>query len=163
VAENWFLKIDGIDGESTDSAHKGEIDVLAWSWGIAAAPGTGAGSGSGKGAGKATFSDFQFVTRISKASPRLFLSAASGEHHKWAALAGVRASGKSKGGEFLKYKLSDVQVTSVNQNDTDGSAPSEQFSLSYAKIEVTYRPQSPKGKLEPPIMAGWDVRTNKKI
>jgi type VI secretion system secreted protein Hcp len=162
VAESWFLKIDGIDGESADDAHKGEIDVLSWSWGVAATPG-GPGSGSGKGGGKATFSDFQFVARISKASPRLFLSAASGEHHKWAALAGVRTSGKSKGGEFLKYKLSEVQVTSVNQNASEGSPPTEQFSLSYAKLELSYRARDPKGKLEPPISAGWDVRTNKKI
>jgi type VI secretion system secreted protein Hcp len=27
-----FLKVDGINGESTDSRHRGEIDVLSWSW-----------------------------------------------------------------------------------------------------------------------------------
>lgn len=30
---DYFLKIDGIDGESTDNKHKNEIDVLSWSWG----------------------------------------------------------------------------------------------------------------------------------
>ena len=28
-----YLKIDGIDGESSDRAHKSEIDILSWSWG----------------------------------------------------------------------------------------------------------------------------------
>jgi len=29
-----FLKIGDIKGESTDQKHKGEIDVLSWSWGL---------------------------------------------------------------------------------------------------------------------------------
>jgi type VI secretion system secreted protein Hcp len=33
AAFDYFLKIDGIPGESTDSKHKDEIDVLSWSWG----------------------------------------------------------------------------------------------------------------------------------
>ena len=91
MAERWFLKIDGVPGESTDVAHKDEIDVLAWSWGLAqAGPGPGGGSGGGGGAGKAEFEDFHFVARISQASPRLFLAAAAGTHIKSAALTGVR-------------------------------------------------------------------------
>jgi type VI secretion system secreted protein Hcp len=34
MAVDFFLKLDGIPGESKDKAHKGEIDVLAWSWGM---------------------------------------------------------------------------------------------------------------------------------
>ena len=33
AAFDYFLKLDGIPGESTDAKHKGEIDVLSWSWG----------------------------------------------------------------------------------------------------------------------------------
>ena len=32
-ASDMFLKIANITGESQDAKHKGEIDVLAWSWG----------------------------------------------------------------------------------------------------------------------------------
>ena len=34
AAVDMFLKIGDIKGESTDDKHKGEIDVLAWSWGL---------------------------------------------------------------------------------------------------------------------------------
>jgi type VI secretion system secreted protein Hcp len=161
MAENWFLKIDGIDGESTDVAHKGEIDVISWSWGVAQAP--SGGGGGGGGVGKPAFQDFHFVARISKASPKLFLASATGTHQKWAALTGVRGSGKSKGGEFLKYKLTDVMVTNVQHGDSDGSVPVEQFSLNYSKFEISYSPASAKGKLGPPIQAGYDLKSNKKI
>ncbi len=162
VAEHWFLKIDGVDGESTDAVHKNEIDVLSWSWGVSQT-GVSAPGGGGSGAGRAQFQDFHFVAKLSKASPKLFLAAASGSHFKWAALAGVRATGGGKGAEYLKYKLTDVLVTSVNHSASDPEPPVEQFSLSYSKFEIAYSPMSAKGTLLPPVTAGWDVKANKKI
>ena len=161
MAEHWFLKVDGIPGESTDVAHKDEIDVLAWSWGLSQA-GPAGGSGGGGGAGKAEFEDFHFVTRISQASPKLFLAAAAGTHIKWAALTGVRGSAK-KGAEYLKYKLSDVLVTSVNHDASEPEAPTEQFSLGYSKFEISYKPTTAKGTLGSSIDAGWDLKSNKKV
>src|SRR5262245_44836400 len=110
VAQDWFLKIDGIDGESQDSAHKGEIEVLSWSWGVVHEGAPGPGGGGGGASGKPSFQDFHFVAHISKASPKLFLSCATGVHHKDALLTGRRAGAKAS--EFLKYKLADVQVSS---------------------------------------------------
>jgi len=31
---DYFLKLDGIEGESQDYKHKGEIDVESFSWGV---------------------------------------------------------------------------------------------------------------------------------
>jgi type VI secretion system secreted protein Hcp len=159
MADQWFLKIDGVDGESTDAKHKGEIDILSWAWGLTQ-PSSGGGGG---GAGKANFQDFSFAARISKASPRLFLAAAMGEHFKSAMLTGVRTTGKGKGNPFLTYKLSDVTVTSDQHSDSEGSAPTEQFALGYAKLEVTYTPTTAAGTVGPPIVAGFDLRQSKKV
>lgn len=163
VSERWFLKVDGITGESTDAAHKGEIDVDAWSWGVA----NSAGGGSGGGAGRAQFDDFQFVSRISSASPPLLSACATGTHIKQATLSGVRGAGagagKAKSGAFLKYQLSDVTVASVQQADTETTVPTEQFSLRYAKVEVTYTPTTSSGKMGVPVTFGYDVKANKKI
>jgi type VI secretion system secreted protein Hcp len=162
VAERWFLKLAGITGESTHAAHKGEIDVESWSWGVSnTSSSSGGGGGGGGGAGKASFQDFHFVSRISKASPALFTSCASGSHIKEALLSGVRGAGK--GTDYLKYKLRDVVVTSLMQSDNDADPPVEQFSLSFAKVEWSYTPQSQSGKLEPPVTAGWDLKANKKL
>jgi type VI secretion system secreted protein Hcp len=161
VAENWFLKVDGIEGESADVSHKGEIDVLSWSWGVAnvgSGPGGPSGpGGGGGGAGRASFQDFTFVARISKASPQLFLSCATGTHHKAASLSGSRATGKAQD-DFLKYKLSDVQVTSVQHGAGDADPPTEQFSLSYSRFEISFTPET-----GPPVTAGYDLKLNKKI
>jgi type VI secretion system secreted protein Hcp len=163
MADRWFLKIDGVEGESTDIAHKGEIDVLAWSWGASREDSGGGGTGGGGGSGRAAFADFHFVAKISKATPQLFQAAATGSHVKWAALAGVRASGKSKGAEYLKYKLSDVIVTSVEHEASDADVPIEQFSLAYSKFEISYNRPSASGKLGTATTAGWDLKANKKV
>ncbi len=143
--------------------HKGEIDVQSWSWGVIQTGSSSGGGGGGGGAGRATFQDFHFVSRISKASPALFLACATGQHHKAATLTGERAGG-AKGGTFLQYKLNDVLVSSVQQSDAaGGDPPVEQFSLNYSKIELSFFPQDAKGKVGPPITAGFDVKAHKKV
>ena len=42
---DFFLKIEGIEGESEDRAHKGEIEILSWSWGVTNAGTSGGGGG----------------------------------------------------------------------------------------------------------------------
>ena len=34
MAFDAFLKLDGVKGESFDNTHKGEIDILSFSWGV---------------------------------------------------------------------------------------------------------------------------------
>lgn len=159
VADSWFLKIDGIEGESTDERHRGEIDVLEWSWGVAqpnARPGSGAASG------RPTFQDFEFVARISKASPTLFASCATGAHHRSAVLSGVHPGAQSQP-EFLRYELTDVLVTAVHHDDDQAAVPTERFSLSYRRIQMTYRLPSPTGGPSAPIQAGFDLAQHTQI
>jgi type VI secretion system secreted protein Hcp len=103
------------------------------------------------------------VSKISKASPALFVSSAAGTHIKQARLSGVRGAGKHKGVDFYKVDLSDVLVSSYQQGDSADAVPTEQFSLNFAKIEVSYAPQGSGGKLESPVKAGWDLKANKKV
>jgi type VI secretion system secreted protein Hcp len=159
MAVDYFLKLDGIEGESADKAHPKEIELLSFSWGISHA-GAGRPSGGGGGAGKATFQDFIFVARVNKASPKLFLTCASGQHVK-SALLTCRLSGAGQV-EFLKIKLSDALVTSYQVGGSAPEEPLDQVSLSFARIDVEYTPSSKSGKAEPAVKAGWDLKTNKK-
>lgn len=93
AAVDYFLKLDGIKGESQDSKHKDEIDVESWSWGETQS-GTHAGGGGG-GAGKVSMQDFHFVMKVNKSSPKLLQACASGEHIKEALLT-CRKAGKEQ-------------------------------------------------------------------
>lgn len=158
---DYFIKIDGVQGESTDSKHKGEIELESFSWGETNSAGGGAGSGGG--AGKVSMQDLHFVMKLNKASPNLLLACAQGQHLKNAVITG-RKAGKGQQ-EFLVYKFTDVLIssyqTSASAQDPEG--PFDQVSFNFAKIEVEYRPQKPDGSLDAPIKAGWDVKKNKKV
>ena len=73
---DYFLKIDGIEGESQDTKHKGEIDLVSWEW-SEEQQGTSSHSGlSGSGAGKVKMADFSFKMTVNKAMPKLMLACA---------------------------------------------------------------------------------------
>ena len=151
-----FVKIGDIKGESKDAKHKGEIDVLSWSWGISqtgSAPG-----GGGGGAGKATFNDLNFMHRVDKASPVLMKACATGEHVKEATLAS-RKAGKGQQ-EYLIIKMSDILVTSVQVSASDEN-PTESVSMQFAKIDLEYKPQKPGGGVEPGVRFAYDIKANK--
>ena len=64
---DYFLKIDGVPGESQDHKHKDEIQVLSFSFGESQA-GTMAFGGGG-GAGKVQMSDFGFAMAMHPHEP----------------------------------------------------------------------------------------------
>ena len=162
MAIDYFLRIDGISGESLDAKHKGEIEVESWSWGEANPVPPGGGSGSGGGAGKVQMQDFNFTARVSKASPTLMLACASGKHLKSAVLT-ARKAGKSQQ-EFLTFSLSDVLVSAYQIGGAGGEVvPGDSVSLNFAKIQVEYKQQNPDGSLGASIKAGWDVKQNKQF
>jgi type VI secretion system secreted protein Hcp len=161
AAVDYYLKLDGIDGESQDSKHKGEIDVESWSWGESQA-GTHSGGGGG-GAGKVQMQDFHFVMKICKASPKLMLACATGQHIKKAVLTCRKAGGKQE--DFLKVTMSDLLVSSYQTGGSGHSdiVPTDQISLNYSKIEIEYKEQKPDGSLGGTVKAGYDIKQNKQV
>jgi type VI secretion system secreted protein Hcp len=154
-----FLKIDEVEGESQDAKHKNEIDVLSYSWGVTQAGGR---AGGGGGAGKATFQDFHFVTRLTKASPKLFLACASGQHFKKAVLTVRKAGGEQQ--DYYTIVLSDPLVTEFNEGGEasgEESGPLNQVSLNFAKIELAYKEQKADGSQGGSTVASWDLKGGK--
>jgi len=159
---DYFLKIDGIPGESRDAKHKSEIDLMAFSWGATNQGGHGGGGGGG-GSGKVSMQDFQFTTRVNKASPLLFLSCATGKHLKQAILT-ARKAGKGQQ-EFLVFKFTDVLISSyqVGGSEAEADAPTDQISFNFAQVQYEYREQKADGSAGTPIKTGWDVKKNKEL
>jgi type VI secretion system secreted protein Hcp len=155
---DYFLKIEGIEGESTDGNHKNEIDILSWSWGE-----TNSGShsfGGGGGAGKVSMNDFNITMNVNKATPKLLLACANGEHIKGALLT-CRKAGKEQQ-EYLKIKFSDLLVSSYQTGGSKGDViPIDQISLNFSKIEYEYYPQKEDGTLGSKVPVHWDLKTNK--
>ena len=158
---DYFLKIDGIDGESQDAKHKNEIEIMSWSWGANQSGSFAAGGGGG--AGKVSMQDFAFQKLIDKASPKLMLSCAGGDHIKQAILT-CRKAGKDQQ-EYLVVKFSDILVSSY-QTGGHGEGdvrPLDSIALNFAKIEFDYKEQKADGSLGGSVKTGWDLKANKKV
>ena len=171
---DYFLKIDGIQGESQDDKHKNEIEVHSFSWG-SANQGTFS-MGGGGGAGKTTLKDLVVLKHVDKASPKVLEACTTGKHIPSMILACRKAGGTQQ--EYLKITLSGM-VTGRRQHEpvrTQSGAvataatgalavpiPMERLSLNFGKIEYEYREQDSKGNLAGPVKTGWNVKQNKQV
>jgi len=169
---DYFLKLDGVPGESQDKTHKDEIAVLHWSIG-AAQPSVASSGGTGGGAGKVKFQDFHITKLVDKASPKLMVACASGQHFT-NLLFTARRAGRTQA-DYWTMKLQNVLVSSYETNSGfDGSSggavasghkygmPVESVSFNFGKIDITYNTQNPDGTKGAAIAGGWDLQQNVK-
>jgi len=153
-----FAKIGDIKGESFDSKHQNEVEVLSWSWGVSKAGSISHGGGGGEG--KASFNDFNFTHHIDKASPVLMKACATGTHIKEATIT-VRKAGKGQQ-EFLIIKMEDVIITGVQPSGSgDSAATAENVAMQFAKVALEYKPQKADGSLDAGIHFKYDIKANK--
>lgn len=134
AAVDYFLKLDGIDGESTDRAHKGELDVLSFSWGVS---NQGSSTGGGGGAGKVSVHDISITKSVDKSSPKLMVHCATGKHIKSATLTVRRSANREgrNGVEYLVITLEDCLISSY-QISGDGGGTAEKIELSFSKLTM---------------------------
>jgi len=157
MAVDMFLKIEGIDGESVDKAHAGEIDVLSWSWGMSQSG--SAHLGGGGGAGKVNVQDLSFTHYVDKSSANLALFCCNGKHVPEVMLT-VRKAGENPL-EYLKVKMTDVLISSVSTGGSGGEDRiAETVGLNFAQFNVTYTPQKRDGTGDAAVEMGWSIEQN---
>jgi type VI secretion system secreted protein Hcp len=143
-AADYYLKIDGITGESTSVKYPGSIEVESWSWGVA------------KDASKpANVQDFHFVKQAGSSSPKLFEATAAGTLFPKAKLTAVRGATQFP---LIRYCFTGVRMSSYQTGGSNGSPslPMEQISFSYATAVSAYQLQDPDGSLGETVFGGWD-------
>lgn len=161
ASTDFFLKIDGIPGESQDKTHKDEIDVLSFSWG---ATNTGTSSyGSGAGSGKVNVQDFHFTMKYNKASSLLFLNCANGKHIGKAVLSLRKSTGEGGQKEYMTYTFTDIVISSYQTGASGGGdpIPTESISFNCTEVEYEYKVQNNQNKLENGPKAKLNTKLNK--
>lgn len=158
MAQDIFLKLTGITGESQDDKHKDEIEVLRWEWKVSQR--SSMHSGSGGGSGKATVSDLIFDHYADRSSPSLLKYCLTGKHIANATLVVRKAGGLPL--EFLKITMDDVIVTGVAPATTESmDRIREQIGLSFARVKQEYVIQNQQGGSGGTVSAGYDMQVNR--
>ena len=170
-----YVKLDGIEGESTVRGHENETIVLSYEQSIdhPAPPLTGS---TGVAPGRPTFSGVRFRKPLDKGSIPLLLACAASTVIRSARFA-FRRTGT--GLDFYLVTLADVQVRHIVQRagagaqyplsfdtltsgiDTTGFL--DEVTLSYSRIQWEYHPVTATGAPGPVVTGGWDLRLNQKI
>jgi len=138
AADDTFLKLDGIEGESKNELHKKEIDVLAWSW----------GSAKINKSKCVSVQDLSLSKYVDAASPKLIGNLATGQAIPNAKLT-VRKGGE-RPVEYLLLEMSNVIVLSISANGSVGEdRVIENVTLNFGTMKATYTQQLDNGTLKP--------------
>lgn len=160
AAADVFLKIDGIPGESTDSKHKDEIDILSYTQSFRQAINRATG---GSGTGKVTCGDITVLKNIDKSSPKLIQYVTTGKHIPKATLTFRTVGGKSQV-EYYIVELEDVLIAAIDQTDQpDPSKIVERVQLNPAQFKFTYQQQKADGTAGDKVEFGFDCLKNSTI
>jgi type VI secretion system secreted protein Hcp len=154
-----FLNLYEFAGESLDSKHKGEIDILSYSQSFRAAT---SAVGGGGGTGKVTCGDVTLLKNIDKSSPHLIEHVVTGKHIEKGLLT-FRTTGKTQV-EYYTVTLTDILISSIDQSDQpDPAKIVERTTLTPAAFEFSYRPQNPNGSLGTAIHFKYDCKADKGV
>lgn len=149
-----YLKLDGIDGESTLKGY--ERWIALGSAQLSVSNNETVAAGSGLRAGKAVAGPLVITKYPDSSSVKLFLATASGTHIKKGVVAFVRR-GESPT-IVLSYELADVLITSYAASNAY-----ETLELNFTSILLSYTGQNAKGGLDTPVTGGWSFATNQKL
>jgi type VI secretion system secreted protein Hcp len=142
MAVDYFLKVDGVEGDSIVKSKEGWAQLLAWSWGMSQTGTTHHGSGGG--AGKVNVQDMSFTKHVDKSSPVLISACCTGKHFDKATLV-CRKAGDSPL-EFLTIEMTNCIITSVSSGGSGGEdLQTENITLNFAAFTVSYQGQDEKG------------------
>lgn len=157
MSVDMFIKLGDIEGESVDDVHAGEIDVMAWSWGMSQSGSTH--SGPGGGAGKVAVQDMSVTKYVDKASPVLMKYCCNGKHIEEAVLT-VRKAGETPL-EYMLLTMKHVLVSSITVGGSGGEDRlTENVSLNFAEFQTEYVPQMPDGSGDASVITGWNIAKN---
>jgi type VI secretion system secreted protein Hcp len=152
-----FIKFDGIDGEAKDKDHKNWSDILSFNQGMTR-PGSGA-TGQTRRRGDVTCQDVVVVKELDKASNKLAESICKGKVFPKVEIH-LTASYTDAGRQtYYAYELKNVLVTNyaIGGSGQAEDVPTEEVSLNFEEIKVTYTECDEKGKKKGNVEYQWKV------
>ena len=159
-----FLKIDGIDGESTADKHEKWIELLAFETGLSQPASASKSSAGGATSARADFNDFTIEKTLDIATPLIAVTCAKGEHIAEITIDLCRAGGDEVV-TYMQYVMKDVIISSViTGGKRDADFPTETLTFNFAKIEWKYTKQKRAGGGGAgQVTSGWDLGTGRKL
>jgi type VI secretion system secreted protein Hcp len=151
-----FLKLDGIEGESLDADHAGEIEIKSWGWTTTNAVRWDMNQGGQST--KVEIKDIDLDKICDKASVTLYQNCVTGKHIKSGTITCRKNDGDQKV-EYLIVTLTDIMVTKVQfVGGGEEQNLKESVSLSFAEFRMDYKVQNDTGNAAGAKSFGFNVQ-----
>jgi type VI secretion system secreted protein Hcp len=161
MAIDVYLQIEGIKGESTDSAHQGWIECQSVNWSLHQPKSSTASTAGGHTDGRSELSDISFHKLADLASPILAQHCAMGKTIAKAKFEFLRADGDGKPVKYYEVELENVLVAHVAQGVSGGDVMSESIGLKFSRVKWKYCQQRVGGGVSGNTLGGWDCAANR--
>ncbi|RZA35962.1 MAG: type VI secretion system tube protein Hcp [Lysobacteraceae bacterium] len=161
MANDAYLQIDSIKGESTDQKHKDWIEVSNVLYAIHQPRAETVSTAGGMTSGRADLYPITFQKLADIASPALLQTCAAGKTLPKAVFEFMRADSNGNPIPYFRIELEHLLIASVTPDSGDGGIIAERVQLSYAKIKWNYIRQSIRGGAQGNTSGGWDCSANR--
>lgn len=164
MAIDVYVQIDGIQGESADSAHQGWIEATGINWGVHQPKSTTASTAGGHTAERAALSDISFSKLSDVSTPILLQTCASGKTIPRAKVEFFRADSDGTRVKYFEIELENILIGMVRPHlGGSESYLSEIINLKYSRIKWKYCQQKIGGGMAGNTTGGWDLATNRTV
>src|SRR5271168_179991 len=138
MASDYYLLIDGVNGESQAVGMTNYIELDSFSFGASNPADVG---GKGLSAGKASLSDFSFTCGLDAASYQILKDLYTGKHVTTVTFKGRKTGGDAKPYTYLEVDFKNCYITSHGTGGGAQGIPSQSVSFAYEEIEFQYYTQ----------------------
>jgi len=152
-----YIKFDGVDGEAQDKDHKQWSDIVSFTQAVHKP--MGGSTGPTRRRGDVVLEDIGVVKELDKASPKIAEAVCKGKVFDKVEIH-VTASYTDSGRiTYYAYELKKVLVTSYNIGGSGQAeeVPTEEMSLNFEEIKVTYTECDAAGKKKGNVEYSWKV------
>lgn len=160
MAIDVYLQIDGIKGESTDSAHKDWIECTTLDFGVMQPRSATASSGGGHTAERCEHKDIVISKLTDLSTPLLLEQCSMGKTIPKAKMEFLRADADGKRVVYFTIEIENLIISSVTPKIVEGNIMTEQLSLKYAVVKWKYIQQKISGGQGGNTAGGWNLSTN---
>lgn len=161
MAIDAYLQIDGIKGESADSAHKGWIEVTSAHWGVTQPKSATASTGGGHTAERCEHRSISLEKLADLSSPVLMQTCSMGKTIPKAKLEFMRADGQGNPVKYYEIELENVLIANMDQLISEGGLLQDAISLRFATVRWKYTQQKIGGGMGGNTAGGWDLSSNR--
>lgn len=158
-----FVNYEGITGESSDSGHKGWMDVESIAWGVGRQITSNSSTAGDRESSNAVISDLQIVRYMDSATPKIFIESCCGTGKT--VKIHLSKTGTGSGADvYMEYTLKNALISNyaVDASSQSNSRPTETITISFVDAEVKYTPYDEDGNAEAAIAVGFDTASNTK-